>query len=352
MKTMEDILVRFLLLKEYRIYRHFLLIFVFTILSVDIIIHLPGAMLSSSRFWMGSVLYVSTIIGVMYINIFWAIPRLLMKTRLFAYLMVLVGLTIITLGSIYIIQCFIFRLLGGDFDSRFLLNIFSSFSILSLLLAGTTTFVLFRQWLISSYRISELESATLQSELKYLKNQINPHFLFNMLNNVHVLFKDKIKGASSILFKLEDLLRYQINESTKDRIRLSEDIDFLNDYLNLEKVRRDSFVYTIQLEGDITDISLPPLLFIPFVENAVKHSQDSEKESYVKLLFSVQKDKIRFCCENSKPSDEGSPNKPGGIGLKNISRRLELLYPEKYVLQVQETAITYQVGLELNYIKE
>ena len=234
-----------------------------------------------------------------------------------------------------------------------LLNFTSSALAITLMLAGTSTFLLLRHWAGYNQRISELEANTLQSELKHLKRQINPHFLFNMLNNANVLIKKNPEEASQLLFKLEDLLRYQINDSSKDRVQLSSDIHFLNDFLNLEKVRRDKFEYTISKEGDINQVSLPPLLFIPFVENAIKHNPDSENESYVHLFFKVWKNELSFQCLNSKPTrqaageEEECNGKVGGLGLKNIRRRLELLYPGKHSLKIENNEIGYKVILHL-----
>ena len=126
------------------------------------------------------------------------------------------------------------------------------------------------------------------------------------------------------------------------------DIHFLNDYLNLEKVRRDHFDYNITEEGNIDGIQLPALLFIPFVENAVKHNFDSEHPSYVHLFFKVDDNQLEFLCENSKPAIATGKSRVGGIGLTNIRRRLELLYIGRYLLEVSETANKYVVNLKLN----
>lgn len=148
-----------------------------------------------------------------------------------------------------------------------------------------------------------------------------------MLNNANVLIKKNPEEASRVLFKLEDMLRYQINDSAKEQVLLSSEIHFLNDFLNLEKVRRDKFEYVISKEGDISEVWLPPLLFIPFVENAVKHNVDSENSSYVYLGFKVWDKQLEFQCINSKPKIALRKNEVGGLGLKNIKRRLELLFP-------------------------
>ena len=189
-----------------------------------------------------------------------------------------------------------------------------------------------------------MEAHLKDAQLKYLQAQINPHFLFNMLNNANVLIKRNPEEASKVLFKLEDLLRYQINDSSRERVALASDIRFLNDYLNLEKIRRDHFQFTMEQEGDIDSIWIQPLLFIPFVENAVKHSFDSEHPSSVHLSFKVEENRLEFRCENTMPAVAVS-NKVGGIGLANIQRRLGLLYPDRYELKQIENENRYMVTL-------
>ena len=184
-------------------------------------------------------------------------------------------------------------------------------------------------------------------EKKLLQSQINPHFLFNMLNNANVLIKRNPEEASKVLFKLEDLLRYQINDSSRERVSLASDIRFLNDYLNLEKIRRDNFQFTLRQEGEVDSIWIQPLLFIPFVENAVKHSFDSEHSSYVHVFFKVDAHRLDFRCENSKPAVAVQQGKVGGIGLANIQRRLGLLYPEHYKLEQREDENLYSVILSI-----
>ena len=168
-----------------------------------------------------------------------------------------------------------------------------------------------------------------------------------MLNNANVLIKRNPEEASKVLFKLEDLLRYQINDSSRERVSLASDIRFLNDYLNLEKIRRDNFRLTMEQEGDIESIWIQPLLFIPFVENAVKHSFDSEHPSSVRISFKVDDNRLEFHCENSKPSVAVSKGKVGGIGLANIQRRLGLLYPDRYQLELKEDETRYSVILSI-----
>ena len=144
------------------------------------------------------------------------------------------------------------------------------------------------------------------------------------------------------------MLRYQINDSSRERVSLASDIRFLNDYLNLEKIRRDNFQFTLRQEGEVDSIWIQPLLFIPFVENAVKHSFDSEHSSYIHVFFKVDAHRLDFRCENSKPAVAVRQGKVGGIGLANIQRRLGLLYPEHYKLEQREDENLYSVILKYN----
>ena len=227
-------------------------------------------------------------------------------------------------------------------------NAISGVLAMGFTVAGMSAILLLRHWMLYNQRVDEIQSATLYSELRFLKNQINPHFLFNMLNNANVLIRKNPAEASKVLFKLEDLLRYQMNDNFREHVPLRSDIHFLNDYLNLEKVRRDHSDYNITEEGNIDAIQLPALLFIPFVENAVKHNFDSEHPSYVHLFFKVEDNQLEFQCENSKPAVATGKSHVGGIGLTNIRRRLELLYLGRYLLEVAETENKYVVILKLD----
>lgn len=342
----------FLLNPRFRIYRHALLQLLLITMTINISLDGEARFTSDiSAFlsWIGFYVLISSVI---YFNLYILAPRYLEKERYLKYIASVALLILFLLLGITLLQAIFYNFKGiKDLGraSLILLNLTSSTLSMGLMITGTSTLLLIRHWIGHSQRIAELESNTLQSELKHLKRQINPHFLFNMLNNANVLIKKDPEEASRLLFKLEDLLRYQINDSSKEKVSLNSDIHFLNDFLNLEKVRRDKFEYILSKEGDIDAVSLPPLLFIPFVENAVKHNPDSEHESYVYLSFKVWKNELTFQCTNSKPVCPDPENKvqTGGLGLKNIQRRLELLYPGRHSLTVEENEKNYNVILHL-----
>jgi len=341
----------FLVNPHFRIYRHILLLLVVLTIILSFIWYVPEVDNLHYRKILGGLVYLIVFSGEIYSNIYFAVPRLLFKGKYIGYVLYLIALIIIFLFTIIFVQVFILdiqsseevRALGVD-----ILNVFSASITVGLIFIGTTSFLLFKDWISYNQRVSQLESETLQSELKLLKSQINPHFLFNMLNNANVLIKKNRDEASKVLFKLEDLLRYQLDDSVKDEVSLASEIHFLTDFLNLEKIRRDRFEYVISKEGDINKINIPPLLFITFVENAVKHNPDSENLSYVNLTFTVRNNQLEFICENSKPSILLQKRSEGGLGLKNIKRRLELLFPDRYRLDIMDEKNKFTVKLYLS----
>ena len=321
-----------------RIARHLLLQLLILLLSLNAFGSEEEVfVISGERLWGWVGLYTALNI-LCYLNIYVLMPRTLLKGRLDKYIGFIIAFVIV-----FILFTTLTQPIHSDeysYNSMPLLSIIveiaSSFLGISLVFVATSTMVLLVQWAKEQKRVGELKIATKQSELNMLKQQINPHFLFNMLNNVNVLLKRAPKEASQTLLKLEKLLNYQLNDSTKELVNLDSDISFLNDFLNLEKIRRDRFYYSITKNGDSTAIQVPPFLFIPFVENAVKHNPDIENESYIHITFDIRSSELCFRCENSKPAIPLAKNKVGGLGLKNIRRRLELLYPDQHTLSIMD----------------
>ncbi len=216
-------------------------------------------------------------------------------------------------------------------------------AITSVLLASVVGMKVFKKWINDVERMHELQQTNLRTELEQLKSQVNPHFLFNTLNNLHVLTKTDPEKASQVILGLSDLLRYQLYDSAREKILLSKDIAFIYNLLSMEKLRKDDFNYEVHSAGKIDGISLPPFLFIPFVENAIKHGASVAGHSYLKLNFRITAERLYFYSENSKPATRKTSI--GGIGLKNIKRRLELLYPNDHTLEIKESDEKYIVNL-------
>lgn len=335
--------------KKFHIIRHLLLQLFVLMISSSVLFEESGELISTpDRFcaWGGLYLIINLMI---YVNAYFLAPRYLVTDKLLKYVFSILMLLIASLLLIALSESIFYN---PDTEyitmsrTNEIFNILTTLFTVGLIIVGVAAFVLLKKWMEDNRRADELKAATLTTELMFLKSQINPHFLFNMLNNANILTKEDPEMASQILVKLDDLLRYQMNDSTRDRVYLNADITFLRDFLELEKTRRDNFEYTISKKGNINDIQVAPLLFIPFVENAVKHNSDSERKSYVDLSFRTSNGKLKFVCENSIPQIE-IPKKVGGIGLANIKRRLDLLYKDNYVLEQIKTDTTYTVNLEL-----
>ena len=322
----ENVLFRFLISPSHRIFRHLLLI-----------VFIGAVLFNSTSVIENPVIIFIYFIVLFYVNMYVLVPRFLFRNKNIAYCLAVVGILVLVAICGYFFN---------PFDKGHGLNIPLFSFLTALLLAASSSIKLFQRGMRDKQLIDELEQSKTYAELEQLKNQINPHFLFNMLNNANVLTKKDPEKASQVLMKLSDLLRYQLYDSARDKVLLTSDIHFLEDFLNLEKVRRDSFDFLISKEGDLSGVQIPPLLFISFVENAVKHNNDATKPSYVNLYFDVRKDELFFKCINSKPALK-SIGSTGGLGLANVKRRLELLFPAAYSLTIEDDTEMYSATLTI-----
>ena len=331
----EDRFLNFLIEKRYRLARNLIFFLVGCIIGCSNID--PDTYFS----WMELLSFITAFTLLFYLNILFLLPRLLLKNKLAEYIIAIV--LVITIFTVLYIPSG----LKEEFEGVFWLFLVSSTAQIGFLIAGSSAFVLFQHWARNERYIAKLEAATLRAELEQLQNQINPHFLFNMLNNILVLIKENPDEAVIILNKLSDMLKYLFNENTKKEVLLSDDIHFLTDFLNLEKIRRDRFEFTVSVENNADKQLVPPLLFIPFVENAVKHGNDAVNPSYIHLNFDKNGDALYFTCNNSKPVKPQKKNEYNGLGLINIRRRLELLYGNNYSLEITENEAIYTVQLNI-----
>lgn len=206
----------------------------------------------------------------------------------------------------------------------------------------------FRLQLSAKERENNLVRDKLETELKFLRNQTNPHFLFNTLNNIYALARKKSDETADVVMKLSKLLRFMLYETKNKQIRISDEIRILDDYIELEKLRYNdrltlSFVREIDNENEL----IAPLLLIPFVENAFKHgASESRFESFIHLEMTLQNGILEFSIENSK-EDNSKKGNDENIGLANVRRQLELLYKEHEVSIRSETAV-FKVFLKIN----
>lgn len=199
----------------------------------------------------------------------------------------------------------------------------------------------------------EAEKEKLNTELAFLKNQINPHFLFNTLNNIYSLVQINVPDGQKAILQLSKLMRYILYETEKGDRFLSQEIDFMKTYIGLMKLRiSDKVTITVDFPEDFSDVTIPPLLFLPFVENAFKHGISYRRPSFVDVRLKIDPGKIIFECSNSIGNKGDDLLKSdSGIGLENVKKRLALLFPDRHNLQVLETEATFQVNLQIDISK-
>ncbi|MFZ6012002.1 MAG: sensor histidine kinase [Bacteroidota bacterium] len=193
----------------------------------------------------------------------------------------------------------------------------------------------------------KLEQDRLESELQYLKAQVNPHFLFNAINSVYFLIKKDPHRAAETLIKLSDLLRFQLYDCSGEKIAIEKELDYLKNFIALEKVRKGEKVKVeMNANGNLSGFQVAPFLMIPFLENAFKYvSNSNATENLIKVTF--HREENRFTADFQNTTDNIIKHDVGGIGLKNVKRRLELIYPGKHQLQIQDRPGLYSVSLSL-----
>lgn len=193
-------------------------------------------------------------------------------------------------------------------------------------------------------RMSELEHENLEQQLEYLKYQINPHFFMNTLNNIHALVDIDPEQAKHTIVELSKMMRFILYEGDRNGVMLSREMEFIRTYVTLMRLRyTDKVTIRTDLPSEMPDRTIPPLILIPFVENAFKHGISYLKQSFIDIKVTVQSGKLRFLCLNSK-ADKSNEEK-GGVGLANVRKRLDLLYGRNYTLNIQDEAESYRVEL-------
>jgi len=288
---------------------------------------------------------------IAYFNYFITWPRFIRTKNLWRYLLeFLVPFALVITARVYIQ-----RYLVEQFGPRRHIEFFySDFFIVQM--AGVTLFIvlfvgLLRfavDWFEFEARKKEVENEKLTAELNFLKAQINPHFLFNTLNNLYYLAYTKSENTTEVIAKLSQMMRYMIYESNHAKVLLSKEIEYMQSYISLERLRLNNQIpIQFDIEGNPENIWIAPLIFITFLENAFKHGvNNSDPKAWVKLQIKIDGSECYYTVENSKPTVPQG-NEKSGIGLQNVQRRLELSYPDQHTLTVTEDAETYKIELKL-----
>jgi LytS/YehU family sensor histidine kinase len=193
----------------------------------------------------------------------------------------------------------------------------------------------------------EMEKAKLRTELAFLKNQISPHFFFNTLNNIYSLIDRSNEDSKNAVIKLSKLMRYVLNEAGQENRLLSDEIEFMNNYIDLMKLRIGARTrLKVSFPAEYRNLMIPHLLFVSLIENAFKYGISVHEESFVNISLECGENNISFKCENGLPeSNNGTTFSSPGIGLENLKKRLSLLYPGRHELEINKTGSKFEATL-------
>ena len=274
-----------------------------------------------------------------YLNYYYLVPRLVFERRLPVYILVNLALLGITLFNNYCHSDWINVIplqLPDEVSSLMIAAGFTGFLAFALLgqvmvtlLAVGMRYII--KWNDERQAIEEERRRNAEAELNWLKNQLNPHFLFNTLNNISSLTQIDPDKAQECIGQLSELLRYALYESNVRKVRIADEVEFMKNYISLMSLRysRATKIET-RFDDTANDAMISPLLFISLIENAFKHGTSAHHESFVKVSLDIDGDDLVFSCENSLLEKKTADYSDSGIGLENMRRRLELLYPEAY----------------------
>lgn len=277
-----------------------------------------------------------------YVNLYLLIPRYLFIKNYWHY----TGfVSILVIGTALLLSLWMSEFDQIDWFSRFIVLVINVVFFLLVTSGGKFLF----EYLKKMMKLKDIENKQLKAELNLLKAQVHPHFLFNTLNNLYGLItQNQNQQASDVTLKLADLMRYLLDSSKSDVVSLNKEIQFLEDYLSLEKIRlsqKTDIKFTVS--GMKKELFVAPLLFIPLVENAFKHGLNTiSADSYAHFSLSVQGNELFFEAINSVGKSLEKTEK-SGTGLENLKKRLQLIYPQKHQLDIEQTSNQFKVILHI-----
>jgi len=298
-------------------------------------------------------------IAFYYLNANLLIPKLLLQKKTVIYVLIIICL-LIFFGLFPRVYQYFFgdiqrfntaiRPLARARNSRPPILFPGSIAIFLLVFIFSTGIKVISQWMHTERRNKEIEHEKLQTELSFLKAQINPHFLFNTLNNIYSLAADRSDQTAAAVMKLSTIMRYVLNEAKNDFVPLEKEIEFTSHYIQLQKIRiTDKTTVDFSIQGDATGKQISPLLFLPFIENAFKYGVSTRELSPILIVLRIDDASLHLEVTNDKHlgSTIKSANNTG-IGINNTRRRLELIYHNRYSLETSSSERNFSVNLKIN----
>lgn len=297
-----------------------------------------------------SVLQLTFAMLVAYLNFFLFLPRFLKHEKIWKYFLeFVIPFFILVTARVHLQRYLVDGYTHHEryFYSTFYIVQLSFDTILITVFVSTLRFAV--GWFELESKRKQMENDKLASELKFLKAQINPHFLFNTLNNLYYLAYSQSPNTTEVIAKLSQMMRYMIYDSNYQQVLLSKEIEYMQNYISLERLRLNNEVpIDFDVEGETENKLITPMIFITFLENAFKHGVSANNpDSWVKISIKIKGNECIYTVENSKLKSLSESKEKSGIGLQNLKRRLELSYPDKHVLKTDEQSDRYFVQLKL-----
>jgi len=342
-------------------FRSFITTLVITTLWLSLIFLIPLTwnITLPVQFWIKQVGFVLVLIVAYFINANLLVPKFLFKNKIYLYVFYLVLSVLIILVLMQIVEISLnlpehlhkaFHP-GKPFDPSKRSFRFDIIGLLiTLLVFGiSTTIRLVRKWQEDEEVRKDLEKQKISSELSFLKAQINPHFFFNTLNNIYALTSTNVGTAREAIHKLSRMMRYVLYETQKEKTLLSQELAFLEDYIELMKLRlTEKAIVKIEKPASFQDELIAPMILLPFIENAFKHGISSKVESTIFISIKQENNQLLLEVKNRKFKNSGLKlDGSSGIGLTNTKRRLDLLYPNKHKLKVTDSDDEFGIKLEI-----
>lgn len=297
---------------------------------------------------------IALLIAIAYINVHYLLPRYLLKGKYVQYF----SLVLLSIAGYMLVQSlfdiFLYGyVLGPMRRDRFLetisYNFFSTLWYIGIVIA----FKLSIDWYEQKRLLQKTAFEKLQAEVNYLRAQVNPHFLFNVLNNLYSLTLKKSDKAPDVVLKLSNMMEYMLYDSNDESVLLESEIIYLQNYIALEQLRYgDNLSVIFNINGSANEHVIVPLLLLPLVENAFKHGiSKTTGKTDLHIRVDINNKDLKFLIENEKPVAGVSVagNVKGGIGISNLIQRLELLYPQKHVLEITDGKNSFRVSLQINF---
>ncbi|MTI32100.1 sensor histidine kinase [Xanthovirga aplysinae] len=292
--------------------------------------------------------------AICYFNYFILLPKFIGKYKITPYLLKLIIPIVLVVGGRLWFESYISEVFSQEMSYNYEITLKRSFQ-----LTMGTLFMLFfgsllrftTEWLVLEKKRQELEKQQMAAELKFLRAQINPHFLFNTLNNLYYLAYTKSDNTPKVVDRLAQMMRYMLIDGSQRLVPLKREITYMQHYIDLEKIRLSQKAeITFKVIGAVEPLVIAPFIFMTFLENAFKHGINTgDNDSWVRIFIEVKEKECLFKLGNSKGlKKQNEFSKSSGVGLQNVRRRLELSYANQYRLDILDEVDFYEVNLHLN----